>query len=179
MAFFKEIWKDPVWSKVIAGIILILIGTIATDALNLWPEIQWFLKLIWSSFTSSTSIPNWLFILMAIPCLLVFGAVFFWLKEKSNQGSCASGYVKDNFAGLTWGWSYLGQHITNLHCLCPECQYQIIPKQMHNYQAGGYIYEYSCEECGYKVQPVSDNNGLEQKIKLKIQKKLRTGEWTV
>jgi predicted RNA-binding Zn-ribbon protein involved in translation (DUF1610 family) len=176
MQYFKEIWKDPVWSKVISIGIITLITVMIPTLLNLWPDIQLFLKLIWSFLTSSTITSNWLLILMAIPCFLVLGAVLFSLIGKLIRGSCSSDYVKDNFEGLTWCWNYHDQQIIDLHCLCPKCQYEIIPEHGHNYKTGGLAYMYSCEECGYEVPPVTSDDGLDQKIELKIQKKLRTGE---
>jgi predicted RNA-binding Zn-ribbon protein involved in translation (DUF1610 family) len=178
MELLKKLWKDPVWSKVIATGIIALIVAVATYILNLWPDILSLIKLTWGFITSSTSTPNWLLTIMAIPCFLFVMAILPSLKGKKNQTSSFTDYVKDNFEGLSWGWRYHGQQITNLHCLCPKCQYQIIPRAEHDYQKGGFVYIYACEECGYKVSPVAiENHEFEQKIELKIQKKLRTGEW--
>jgi DNA-directed RNA polymerase subunit RPC12/RpoP len=116
---------------------------------------------------------------MAIPCFLLLLEVISSFRGEKNRTTSFTDYVEDYFEGLSWGWSYRGKEIINLHCLCPKCQYQIIPKIEHNFPKGGFCYNYFCEECGYKIPRITiERHEFEQKIQLKIQKKLRTGEWT-
>jgi hypothetical protein len=53
--WFKFIWKDPVWSKVIATGIISLLAFLAAKYTKVWPLI-----------ISKTAIPNWLFFILII-----------------------------------------------------------------------------------------------------------------
>ena len=66
-AAFSKLWNDPVWSKVISGLILLLIVSIPTYLLNLWPLIKVFYNNFFTLATEKTSIPNWF---LALLCLL-------------------------------------------------------------------------------------------------------------
>jgi DNA-directed RNA polymerase subunit RPC12/RpoP len=74
-------------------------------------------------------------------------------------------------------WRYSGNRIDNLHSLCPRCQYQILPKDSSSYAAAP-RYEYKCDDCGYSAGTIKGYpEELHQKVELKIQKAVRTGEW--
>ena len=66
MNLLKRIWHDPVWSKIIASLILISVVPVGAYLLNLWPLI---IKSIYSVIDISiakTSIPNWIFALLTL-----------------------------------------------------------------------------------------------------------------
>jgi hypothetical protein len=54
----KKLWNDPVWSKVIAGVILSVIMAGLASFLNWWPTIGRFIKKVWEYIFSNTTIPN-------------------------------------------------------------------------------------------------------------------------
>lgn len=58
----KKLWHDPVGSKVIAGVILLIIGGagIGTYLLNGWPVIVQYAKDAYNFALSPTSLPNWI-----------------------------------------------------------------------------------------------------------------------
>ncbi len=178
MEFLTKLWKDPVWSKVIATGIIALIAVIATYILDLWPDIQSIIKILWDLITSSTKTPNWLLALMAAPCILFASDLISKFKYKESESLSFTDYTEDEFDGLLWLWNYNDEKIVHLHSICPKCSYQIIPKSKPNYQRGGSIYRYSCDDCGYASNSLSiEPHELEHNIRLKIQKNLRTGEW--
>jgi hypothetical protein len=176
----NKIWKDPVWSKVIAAGILALIASVSAYFLGAWPSIKAILSQAWSFVLSSTSVPNWLLGIMMVPCLLLGYVLLIGLKEwlaGGESGVSFKNYTKDNFFGLLWMWRYSGNGIDNLHSLCPRCQYQILPKDASFYAAVP-RYDYICDDCGYSAGSIEgDPEELHQKVELKIQKALRTGEW--
>jgi hypothetical protein len=175
MNFLIKVWRDPVGSKVIATGIIGLLLTLTTFAFNLWTDVLLLLKFAWSFISSNTSTPNSLLILMAIPCILFLRAIFYSLIKKEIK---TTAYIKDHFEGLNWSWGYQKENIINLHCLCPKCQYQIIPKGEYQYPNPSVLLKYTCEECGYQMPTISlEQYEFEGKIRLKIQQKIRTGAW--
>lgn len=98
-----KIWKDPVWSMVIATGILALIGAIATYFLGAWPTIKSFSVSIWGFISSSTATPNWLLGIMVIPNLLLGYAILIALKDKlvgsESIRKSYRNYVSDEFLG--------------------------------------------------------------------------------
>lgn len=175
----NKIWKDPVWSKVISAGILALIASVSAYFLGAWPTIKVALSQAWSFVLSSTSVPNWIIGIMAVPCLLLGYVILIGIKEWliGESGVGFKNYTKDNFFDLLWVWRYSGNEIDDLHSLCPRCQYQILPKDAASFAAVP-RYEYTCDDCGYFVGFIEGYpDELHQKVKLKIQKSLRTGEW--
>ena len=182
-----KIWKDPVWSKVIATciatFILFLIATIASYLVGLWPAIGSVIKYGWNFVNSSTTTPNWLLGSMAILCVLFIYALLGRLKdrfvEEEDQTIDFKSYTKDYFEGILWSWRYSGELIMDLQSLCPNCQYQIIPKRIQDMIGTVLGYDYLCDDCGHSAgQFLKSPAELNQIIKHKIQRRLRTGEWT-
>lgn len=176
----KGIWKDPVWSKVIATGILAAIASIGTYIFGVWPAIGSVISQGWSFIVARTPTPNWLLGLMAIPCLLVIFVLLLGIRERLSESEPAKtwkSYTRDNFFGLLWSWSYTGNQIDNLHALCPQCEYQILPKDVSSYTVVP-RFDCSCDDCGYSAGSFEGYpDELHQKVKLKIQKALRTGQW--
>ncbi|NEV65288.1 hypothetical protein [Thiorhodococcus minor] len=177
---FRKIWKDPVWSKVIAVGVLALISLIASYFSGVWPFIYSTLSQAWYFLLASTSVSNWLLGIMIVPFFLLGYALLIAFKEwlfGIESELNFKDYTKDNFFGLLWVWRYSGNRIDNLHSLCPRCQYQILPKDSSSYAAVS-RYEFICEDCGYSGGYFEGYpEELHQKVELKIQKALRTGEW--
>lgn len=174
-----KIWKDPVWGNVIAtGIV----GIIAIYWYYGWLIIKNATLISYHFILSSTATPNWLLVIMAIPTLFFLFVILILLKDmitssKSLQSSYKN-YVSDEFSGLKWVWSYYGNGgISSLHSLCPQCDYQILARNSSTYYSVP-RFVFKCDECGYEAGLFEgDYAELEQKIKLKIQKNLRTNKW--
>jgi hypothetical protein len=176
----KGIWKDPVWSTVIATGILTAVASIGTYLFGVWPAIGSAIRKGWDFTVASTPTPNWLLGLMAIPCIIFILALIADIRGRFSENKTTKtwkSYTRDNFFGLLWSWRYSGNQIENLHSLCPRCEYQILPKAASSYVSVP-IYDYSCDDCGYSAGSFeSYPDELHQKVQLKIQKALRTGQW--
>jgi hypothetical protein len=177
-----KIWKDPVWSKVIATGIITVIASLYLYWQYGWLIIKNEAQNAYNFILSSTATPNWLLAIMAIPALLFIFAFAILLKNILTNSkplkNSYKNYVSDDFFGLKWIWSYYGDgSISNLHSLCPHCDYQVLAKNISSYYAVPKL-AFECDECNYSAGVFKgDYSELEQKVKLKIQKNLRTNEW--
>ncbi len=176
----KELWKDPVWSKVIATGVIALLASAGAYLLGLLPVIINFFVHLWSFVTASSSVPNWLIGIMVIPCLMLCWALVVELKDRltpeTSEPANWKSYQRDNFFGLLWVWRYSGNRIENLHSLCPNCEYQVLPREASAF--GIDRFECKCDDCGYSAGSFEgEPRELLQKVELKIQKEVRTGNW--
>src|SRR4051812_33847885 len=124
----KRIWNDAVWSKVIAAAIVATVITYATYLLNWWDNI-WTATKAGFSFLVATS-PIWngaialvitLFLLQTAVLIRIFQVLR--AEEKPDWRD----YARDTFYGGDFRWRFTGSggDLTELHCCCPECQYQV------------------------------------------------------
>lgn len=173
-------WKDPVWSKIIATAILLLLGSVGTYVLGVWPSIIKFSADMYDFLNSTQSVKNWLIGIALIPWFLIIYIIFLLILEafKNNKADLDwRSYTTDYFFGLNWKWSYRGENINDLFSFCPECQYQIFANSVGGYDMAR-CYQYVCDDCGYCAQDSDvEPEMLKHRVKLKIQKNLRTEEW--
>jgi len=183
---FSKLWRDPVWSKVIASGIVAGIVVAWTSFEGLWPVVGQFLASCWAWLGQSSSLHNWLVVLLGLCALAVtaFLGVLGWaaVADGSDAPSSRVGwraYIEDEFLGLKWRWDYSSDgQITRLVPFCARCDYQIRPL-VH----GGF-YEtntttYLCEDCGHRVGLFQGTpSGVESQVERKIQKRLRNGTWS-
>ena len=95
----KSLWKDPVWSAVIAAGIATALGAGGTYLLGLWPMIANAFGQAWHFLTASTVVYNWLLVLLGIaiiPTLLLLAAGVWALfaPEQRAQSPLADLYVR-------------------------------------------------------------------------------------
>ncbi len=175
-----KIWKDPVWSKIIATAILVLFGGIGTYFLGAWPDLLKDLIKLVEFLNSTNPVKNWVIGLALIPWLLIGFIILALIVEsfkKKEPSLNWHSYTSDTFFGLKWQWSYSSNNITDIYSFCPRCQYQIFAKNVSGYIAIPH-YQYACDDCGYCAQNNDvEPHELEHRVKLKIQKNIRTEEW--
>jgi len=179
---FTKLWHDPVWSKVIATVILAVGATITTYFFNWWPEIGKFVALCFSFALASTPIPNWLIFalgLLALPAVILFGAIG-WRTAFPPQSTPPSwkNYTTDFFFNLRWQWKYdpAGQ-ICDTHTFCPHCDFQVYARQVSAFQFVDHI-AFHCENCGSHLGEFKESLALlENKTMRFIQLKIRNGTW--
>lgn len=178
----KKAWNDPVWSAVIAGLMLLALSGLFTYFFNLWPLILDFLHKTYNFVISSTGVPNWLLGIFGVLSLPYIFLVFFLIKEKLSPSPAGKTdwrtYQTDIFYNLRWRWHYLENgNIHNLVTFCSYCDFQVYPRADSAYHIVNRI-EYECESCGknwgnFEESPAS----LEDKVKRFIQQKIRNGKW--
>jgi hypothetical protein len=178
----KKLWHDPVWSKVIAGVILAVSATVATYFLHWWPAIGEFISQCFTFAMASSTTPNWLLFvlgLLALPMVILLGAI---VREKifPPQPSSPSwrSYTTDFFFGLRWRWTYGSRgEIYNAHTFCPNCDFQVFARDVSSYRVIDHI-AFHCESCGRHLGEFQESfASLESKTERFIQQKIRNGSW--
>lgn len=177
---FRKLWHDPVWSKVIAGIILGLGAVGLADFLNWWPALARQITLAHELLSSSNQVQNWIVIiltLLSLPtilfaCYIVFEKFFPSSATETNWQD----YKKDNFYGLRWRWKFEDELIYDMSMFCPTCDFQVYPMNASSY--GADRIRFRCDACGTML---GEHEGsleiLEDRVKRLIQQKLRNGTW--
>jgi len=178
----KRIWNDPVWSKVVAGLILAGLASAAAYFLNWWPSIRRTLMLGWRSVFQTTTVPNWLlglFVILALPVLALAAWIILSLAtskvsrdDRSARGDWRS-YTTDEFYGLRWRWRYLLDTGTpdGLASFCPHCDFQVYPENASPFRAVDQIV-YRCDSCNQPLSSFDESPiALEKKVARSIQQK--------
>ena len=185
-AMLKNIWKDPVWSKVIATAILAAIGlgyTYATDRWSFLPIIDalahaWTISFSW--ITSTSLIPNWLSLLtglLAVPTVIICAAILWNLSRAEKSSSHWKNYTEDKFFGILWRWRYTNGSIVDPYTFCPHCDFQIYPINKSSYIAVDRI-GFQCDSCHSQLGIFEESySTLENKAIRFAQQKIRNGTW--
>lgn len=176
-----KIWKDPVWSKVIATGILAVFGLLGAYLLGVWPAIGRLASSALSFLLAPSSIPNWGIALLCLGVIpTIFGLVLFsWrmLKEKKDHAPNWMSYTYDDFFGLRWRWRYVDGNISGLCTFCPKCDFQVYARDSSNFRIIDRIL-YFCDSCGSNLAEIEESQyQLESKVKRFIQQRIRNGSW--
>jgi hypothetical protein len=119
----KKVWNDPVWSNVIAGLIIAVIIFTGSYIFGFWPYI---FELI-SPLNISVSIPLWVLIIVFFPLSYLsyttFKSTFFTRKPDYVDYTC------DHIVDIDWYWKWSKSTIDNreyepieFQSRCPKCK---------------------------------------------------------
>ena len=136
-AWLERKWNDPVWSKVIAGIILFILGGIGAVVVTLlhgWPAIWGWVKTAWTTVWhwvgGTASIPNWLLVVLSLCALAILAVVIvvIWAICRSPERVIQE-ITEFSYLGLKWRWQIQRlpdrDTIVNLYPYCPVCDMQL------------------------------------------------------
>jgi hypothetical protein len=178
-------WHDPVWSKVIAGLILAIGSAAIVYFFNLLSAIKSFVTLCIEFALSKTAVSNLLLItagLLSIPTV-VFIVLLVWFKifpqkPKLENLTWRNIYFADIFFGLRWRWKYTSGDAANIYevtTYCPHCDYQIFSNRTSIWDSPISFY---CDSCHEKLPTFGETYPqLESKVTRHIAKKIRNGTW--
>lgn len=190
-SFLLKIWKDPVGSNVISGIIILGITSLGawlwgTFLLGEWqwgilPQAKAVLQFIFSLFT--LSIPVWVIILVLTLGIGINRAIGLLLSESKPQFLT---YRSDHILGVDWYWEYSEPGFyndkytpTNLTPRCPKCN-----SALDKYGSGHSVISCINDECrfdwsnavGYR-QDIYGFDTLEDKVRNVIDRKVHNDEY--
>lgn len=177
---FRRVWSDPVWSKVIASVILV---AAPSATWYFWPKLsEWAIRLF-TFLAETTEVANWLlYILYTLSFIAVVVPVIFFImliRQHKSQPNPIKDYLSDEFLGMTWRWRYSADRgIYGARPFCPYCDFQIYPGDASTYRFIP-ITSFQCDHCHRLDTTIEGSfSDIEGKVERLIQLKLRNGEWS-
>ena len=182
---WEKLWKDPVWSKVIATGIVAAVAALGAYLLGYWPFFRGAVSAGWNFLLAPNSIPNWviaLLVLGAVPSVILLAALAWQVIRGEAPGSSSldwTSYTTDVFFGLRWRWQYSGGTIVRLNTFCLKCDYQLFSHEPSSYNFINRV-SFSCDCCnGTLVEFKESEAELNSKVERLIQQKVRNNSWNV
>jgi len=135
---------------------------------------------VWTWLFTSHSVPGWGIVLMAASLILVFIAAIRAVTQKRPVlGPNWRDFQEVDLYGFCWRWDYDSRgNITNLHTFCPDrqCDMQVFPQTDYG-MYGRDRTKLKCDRCGHEKTLPDGPRESELKVRLEIQRLLRTGQW--
>lgn len=176
MNVVSKAWHDPVWSKVIAAIILAVLGAIGTYFFNLWPPIGSIVAQFFQLLAETTNVPLWLLSLLVLLSTLGFAIVCKLIFASADEAPWRQ-YCSDEFFGILWRWRY-GDHgaINEIHSFCPFCDYEVFANERNPPVLRGFGFTtYRCDGCSRELAQLDISHAdLLSKVVRLIQQTLRS-----
>lgn len=151
----------------------------------IWSTVKFFIGVL----TNNYEIPGWLiliFIALTAPtCIRIIATVRKKKKPKEpKEPGVFDLYRSDCLFGAIWEWSYSGERIINLSCLCPECEGELVylkysksPLLTRFADEPDHI-KFKCEKCDkIRGKLMGDMSFALGTVEREIRRKIRTGEW--
>lgn len=140
--WLKNIWHDPVWSKVIATAIISILTFVVTVGWNWLGDGKSILESLKLVFEYKVNL--WLFFAVLILILIVRGLL---LRNKQNKGVApktpfVSGFTEGIYQGQRWKWhwqwsvTYKFYYIADLNVICPVCHEGLLTITYMDYKCG-------------------------------------------
>ncbi|WP_323847441.1 hypothetical protein [Microbulbifer magnicolonia] len=171
-----KIWKDPVWSKVIATAIISFLaalvykmGVSSESTVKLVSDLANFL-------TKNFEVKMWQVVLLLGSAVTLLVVIYRWFSKKFFYSSYRTEYLFDNdIMGLKWEWKYSADgELVDFKCLCPACSMQMYFKDKTVDSTPRC--EYVCPKCSYSHGFTGFKN-VEVLVKLLIERIIRLGRW--
>ncbi len=171
----RRFWKDPVWSSVVAG--LIVAGSLSggATALGWWPVVVSGIESAWVSIISDVAVPAWLLLVMVAACMKVSWELATWWDRLGKRP-----YEHDVIEGVKWRWDARHgspEEVVDVTPYCPTCDMQVVPEV----KAEGYgdsrtvRSTYCCDGCGTKLGRFEDDPTYKSRVVRHIERNLRNG----
>ncbi|MCK4841526.1 MAG: hypothetical protein KAT04_06545 [Methylococcales bacterium] len=139
---------------------------------------------IWLWLSSSHEIYGWLLLVLALMSIATCVQLLSLMFKKDQEGHLTL-YKSDNLFGAKWHWQYNAGDISNLWCLCPSCNGELV---YSDFIPNRYDYthdnleaktDFICENCGAtKCTLKGDKDYALSSVKREIRRKIRNNEWS-
>lgn len=175
---FKKVWRDPVWSAVIAAVILGVGGSVWAFASEIWGVVSTWPGAARDFLFAVTEVPNWLLAILSLcgVAVLALMGLLAWVAVFDRKGPATPlSYTQDTIFNIRWRWRLASDGtIYNLASFCPYCDLQIHPTNVGTYRVIDHI-AYRCEDCGTVLKEFDMwVDMIEDRVIRQIQKKIRT-----
>jgi hypothetical protein len=175
----KRIWRDSVWSEVIAAAIVAMGAFFYTYFVGWWPYfVEWWAyratiaSEVGSIAVSLTPVPNWLLVPI---CLSAAFGVFVLLAVlyRGITGPDWHDYRQDTFFGIVWRWDYARDNIIPPIAFCPSCDTQMSPGPDPRNPHHPNRIVYHCGHCDNRITINDSHINTLNKVVLQIDRKIR------
>lgn len=176
-AMLKKLWNDPVWSKVIAAVILAVAALLGTYFLNWWSTISRKVIDAYNFALSPTPLSNWgIGVLSLLATSTIIGLLARIWQKIFPPSSHWQNYITDTFFALRWRWRYFedGQ-ICDVHTYCPHCDFEVYEDVSSAYRTVDRV-AFRCDRCGRNLGEFNESfASLGSKVKRLIEQRNRNG----
>lgn len=174
----KQLWKDPVWSAVIAAGII----AAATYLLGYWPQIWRAVRSVPFLLATPLSLPLWV-VILAIPTLLFTVPLFESIRSAKEPRFLS--YTGDTIFDIKWSWRWLQPSFSNrhytLHDLVPRCPSCTAVLKINDYDVS--LVTCISENCSWEWERqrrhgsrIGHSSELESKVRNEIDRRVHVGE---
>ncbi len=171
--------RNGVIATVVGGIILTVLAMLWSPfklfLLWLWEQVIW----LGSFFTDSYSVKGWVLFSLALLILPAIARIISSVKK--SQPAPYKLYIEDALFDAKWCWSWSGSEISNLWCLCPKCESELVYDDHYDlYGNEPRKTIFICENCNRKTiaSIVGGNKGYAlSAVQREIRRRIRTGEY--
>lgn len=172
----KRVWKDPVWSKLIAG-------AIGAAFIGVWAHVEGNFNFAtvekpaaaaWNFVNTEVRISALLLAYIALSSVALGALGTLRLLNKTAL-SPQSDYLTDVIMGLRWRWTVLPNgRVGNPRMFCHECDYEL---QTFDSQRPMRMF-CKCGNCGRAAEiPAASATEVFRKVTLEAERRIRTGDW--
>ena len=168
--WFKKIWIDPVWSKVIAAAIIAAVGVVFSLLKTLNNDSETLEESFKTVFSYKVNL--WLAIVVMLVVLIIIGVIK--KINASNQRIIVPPFVNEFIRGQyqnqmwkwRWEWNVLYNYycVTDLNIECPNCHKGVLDLEFMSYR---------CPKCNSSFE-FSWINGNPEGVKKQILEDART-----
>lgn len=177
----------PIRNGIIAGIVVTILASFWPAARSLFVKaLSWVwgaVKILVKILVDNYETPGWLiliFIALAAPtCIRIIATV-----RKKKEPGVFDLYRSDLLFGAIWEWSYDGERIKNLNCMCPKCKGELIYQKHYKsplitrYDDEPDNIKLMCENCKeIRGKLMGQMDFALGTVEREIRRKIRTGKW--
>lgn len=133
----KDVWRDPVWSKVISAAIIAVAVAAGTFLLALFSQpVSTGLTQGWTYAVADALVPRWVLGLLVLGVLAtaVWVATITIAKVTASPDAWLS-YTEDEFHFIQWRWDLDKDYsVSNIRGFCPSCDFELDVATEHTRQ---------------------------------------------
>ena len=165
--------RDKVLAALITAAVLSLIAFVIPQG---WRFVFACFSTVGNWLISTSSLPNWLVVLMSLATLLVGGLAAMFVRDyyRPKIAEQPSLPTEINVYDIVWRWERShGISKYNVYSFCPQCDFQVHPHSVSQYRFLD-LNAFACENCGWTSETFETPlDQIESVVIRKIQQTMR------